>query len=115
VVVAFGCGFFLGREYPRHHYVRYERGGFLFDTATGKVCNPVGDIKTPNVIVEEFRKRHPEYRAWSDDDVVDELQEPAKFRQAFPEYKDWSDADLESKFYEALNASGQIRIPGCAK
>jgi hypothetical protein len=41
VAIAFLFGFFVGRRFPPHHYVRYERGGLLVDTATGKLCDPI--------------------------------------------------------------------------
>jgi hypothetical protein len=43
IVAAFLCGFFVGRKFPSHHYVQYARGGLLFDTVTGKLCNPAPD------------------------------------------------------------------------
>ncbi len=43
VLISFLGGFFAGRKFPAHHYVRYERAGLLFDTVTGKLCNPAPD------------------------------------------------------------------------
>ncbi len=43
VLISLLGGFFAGRKFPAHHYVRYERGGLLFDTVTGKLCNPIPD------------------------------------------------------------------------
>lgn len=39
-------GFLLGREFPYHHYVRYE-GVLIIDTSTGRVCSPFNSGKDP--------------------------------------------------------------------
>ncbi len=47
VAIAFLSGFLVGRRFPAHHYVRYERGGLLVDTATGKLCDPIPRANSP--------------------------------------------------------------------
>jgi hypothetical protein len=44
VVLAFIGGFALGRHFPVHHYQRFGDTRFVFDTATGKICDPVSAI-----------------------------------------------------------------------
>ncbi len=45
LAAVFLAGFFVGRYFPRHHYVRFGETRVLFDTATGKFCNPGGRSK----------------------------------------------------------------------
>ncbi len=40
-VVAASGGFLLGRSFPAHHYEPWKNSNLLYDTATGKVCNPL--------------------------------------------------------------------------
>jgi hypothetical protein len=35
----FGSGLLLGREMPAHHFERFGNSHYLFDTATGRVCD----------------------------------------------------------------------------
>jgi hypothetical protein len=48
VAVALGIGFLAGRQFPAHHYQKFGESRFLLDTATGKVCDPMKPILTPN-------------------------------------------------------------------
>ena len=38
VIVLFGSGFLLGREFPRHHYERVIDSPYFLDTSTGRPC-----------------------------------------------------------------------------
>ena len=38
VLVLFGSGFLVGREFPRHHYERIPDSSYFIDTSTGKAC-----------------------------------------------------------------------------
>ena len=40
VLLVFGLGLALGRQFPAHHYQLYQDGGAVFDTTTGKACWP---------------------------------------------------------------------------
>ncbi len=44
IAAALVVGFFLGRRFPAHSYVPAP-AGFAMDTATGKVCSPIGERK----------------------------------------------------------------------
>jgi hypothetical protein len=41
VVAALLGGFLVGREFPVHHYEPWKSSGFLYDTTTGTICNPM--------------------------------------------------------------------------
>jgi hypothetical protein len=38
--LSFGICVTVGRQFPVHHYQRFGESNFLFDPATGKMCNP---------------------------------------------------------------------------
>lgn len=40
-LAVFVGGFLAGRRFPAHHYERLGSGPYLFDTATGRACNPL--------------------------------------------------------------------------
>jgi hypothetical protein len=39
VALASACGFFTGREFPRHKYQPILKGQGMMDTTTGKACD----------------------------------------------------------------------------
>lgn len=39
IAVLFGSGFFVGRQFPRHHFQRFGESPYLFDTSTGRPCS----------------------------------------------------------------------------
>ncbi|MGA8216720.1 MAG: hypothetical protein WB799_24255, partial [Candidatus Sulfotelmatobacter sp.] len=41
IPVALVAGFFVGRLFPAHHYEPWKQTILLFDTATGRLCNPL--------------------------------------------------------------------------
>jgi hypothetical protein len=41
LIVGLVAGFFIGRRFPAHHYVRWGDTTLVYDTTTGKVCDPV--------------------------------------------------------------------------
>jgi hypothetical protein len=41
--LAFGGGLLVGRQFPAHHYERLGQTAFLYDTTSGKTCNPFKD------------------------------------------------------------------------
>jgi len=47
-----------------------------------------------NKIIEEFRKRYPEYDDWTDTEIWQNLKNPEKFKLAFPEYEDWDNESI---------------------
>lgn len=47
IAVALVAGFLVGRRFPAHSYVPAP-GGFSLDTATGRVCNPIGERRVPS-------------------------------------------------------------------
>jgi len=50
-----------------------------------------------NKIIEEFRKRYPEYNDLSDDYIWQKLKNPEKFKLAFPEYEDLDNETILKK------------------
>jgi hypothetical protein len=40
VIVALAGGFLLGRKLPAHHYEPWKASNLVYDTATGKICDP---------------------------------------------------------------------------
>lgn len=43
IIAAWVVGFFVGREFPRHHFQPLGVGWVLLDTSTGKTC----DLRAP--------------------------------------------------------------------
>jgi hypothetical protein len=43
VVVGFGSGLLIGRQFPAHRYEKFGNTPYLLNPATGKVCNPFKD------------------------------------------------------------------------
>ena len=41
VGLGFGSGFLIGRQFPAHRYERFAETRFLFDSATGQICDPL--------------------------------------------------------------------------
>jgi hypothetical protein len=39
VVIGFGSGFLVGRQFPAHHFEKMENSHYLYDTSTGHVCD----------------------------------------------------------------------------
>jgi hypothetical protein len=46
VVIGFGSGLFVGRQFPAHRYERFGNSPYLLDSATGKVCDPRPDTRS---------------------------------------------------------------------
>ena len=40
---AFGGGLLVGRQFPIHHFERFGETTLLYDTVSGRVCNPFKD------------------------------------------------------------------------
>jgi len=40
ILLAFIGGFGIGRAFPTHHYQRWGEGPYVFDTTTGRMCDP---------------------------------------------------------------------------
>jgi hypothetical protein len=45
--LGFGLGMLVGRQLPAHHYGQLTGTVFLYDSGTGKSCNPLIDPKNP--------------------------------------------------------------------
>jgi hypothetical protein len=43
--MGFGSGLLIGRKFPAHTFQRFGDTRYLFDAATGKVCDPFKDPK----------------------------------------------------------------------
>jgi hypothetical protein len=43
----FGSGWLVGRHYPVHGFQRYGETRYLFDSVTGKLCDPLKDPNAP--------------------------------------------------------------------
>jgi hypothetical protein len=41
--LAFGGGLLVGRQFPAHHFERFGETAFLYDTSSGRMCNPFKD------------------------------------------------------------------------
>jgi len=39
-VLLLGAGFLIGRHFPSHHFERFGDSAYLYDTSSGKMCNP---------------------------------------------------------------------------
>jgi hypothetical protein len=45
VVVGFGSGLLVGRQFPARRFERFGESRFLLEPATGKMCDPFKDPK----------------------------------------------------------------------
>jgi hypothetical protein len=64
IVVAVLFGFFLGREFPRHHYQPLGNGWVILDTSTGKTCDlrtaaPPAPLSDTQVFGKDFKYATP--------------------------------------------------------
>jgi len=41
LVIGFGSGLLVGRQFPAHHYEKFGNTSYLLDVAPGKVCDPM--------------------------------------------------------------------------
>ncbi|MHB1700793.1 MAG: hypothetical protein ACYCSN_11825 [Acidobacteriaceae bacterium] len=53
VAALFGSGLLVGRQFPARHYERLGQTNFLYDSASGKACNP---LKAPSGEGDPFSK-----------------------------------------------------------
>jgi hypothetical protein len=65
VVIGFGSGLLVGRQFPARRYEQFGSSLYLLDSTTGKVCNPLKDPKeTSNLIAQGFgapAAKYPDY------------------------------------------------------
>lgn len=47
-VVLFGAGFLIGRQFPEHHYERFGKGPFLYDSSSGRICSIIPNEPVPS-------------------------------------------------------------------
>ena len=40
VLIALAGGFLSGRRFPAHHYEPWKNSNLVYDTTTGKICDP---------------------------------------------------------------------------
>ena len=52
VIVSFGAGLLLGRQFPAHHYEKFGVSRMLLDTTTGMVCDPLPKPLNPPSILD---------------------------------------------------------------
>jgi hypothetical protein len=73
IVVAFVCGFLVGRRFPPHNYIVASSEGkniVLVDTTTGKMCSP-----TRNIVERRVRENSLRFPDAADPaKLADELQ-----------------------------------------
>jgi hypothetical protein len=43
-LLVFAFGVVVGREFPAHHYERFGESAFLYDSTTGRMCNPYKSV-----------------------------------------------------------------------
>lgn len=65
VAIGFGSGLLIGRQFPAHRWERIEGSPYLYDSSTGKSCNPLKDPKeSSNLIDQGFgapAAKYPDY------------------------------------------------------
>src|SRR6185437_10496246 len=47
LVVGFGSGLLVGRQFPAKHYERFGTSMYLYDVSTGRLCNPFPVVNDP--------------------------------------------------------------------
>ncbi len=53
IVIGFGFGLFVGRQFPAHRFERLGESWYVLDTTTGKVCNPFKDPNASTNIIDQ--------------------------------------------------------------
>jgi hypothetical protein len=53
VVIGFGSGLLVGRQYPAHHFERMGESWYVLDTTTGKVCSPFKDPRASTNLIDQ--------------------------------------------------------------
>jgi hypothetical protein len=62
VLIGFGSGVMVGRQFPAHSFQRFGDTRYLLDPSTGKVCDPFKDpTVSTNPIDQAFGASAPGY------------------------------------------------------